>query len=69
MIIRDLPYFALVSHQEEIIGGKKNNYNNKAAATSLAFAEGTDTIAIAGTSVYLKRGVSKANSIAVSKAM
>lgn len=69
MIIVDLPCWAIVSAPDKVIGGKNNYYDNKAAATALTYAQGLNAVAAAGTSVYLDRGVSKANSFSEAQSL
>jgi limonene-1,2-epoxide hydrolase len=60
MIIADLPCLAIAADGDEVIGGKQNDdYDNKGAAVALAYADGSEALAAAGTSVYIDRGVSK----------
>jgi hypothetical protein len=60
MIIADLPCLAIAVDSDEIIGGEQNNdYDNRGAAVALVYADGSEAIAAAGTSVYIDRGVSK----------
>jgi hypothetical protein len=69
MIIVDLPCFAIISAPEKTRGGQNNYYDNKAAATALTYAEGLNTAAAAGTSVYLDRGISKAQSFSKAQSL
>lgn len=69
MIIVDLPCLANISAYDEIIGGKNSYYDNKAAATALSYAQGLNTVAVTGTSVYLDRGVSKSNSFSEAQSL
>jgi hypothetical protein len=69
MIIVDLPCLAVISAQDRVIGGANNYYDNKSAATALAYADGSEVVAAAGTSVYLDRGVSKASGFAEAQAL
>lgn len=69
MIITDLSYLQpiIISDLGKVKGGGKDTYyDNKAAATALAYADGTYpnilTSAAAATSVYIDRGVSQAQS-------
>ncbi|MEN9517703.1 MAG: hypothetical protein RLZZ381_291 [Cyanobacteriota bacterium] len=59
MIIVDLPCLAIATNGEEIIGGKNDDYDNKGAAVATAYADGSEALTAAGTSVYIDRGVSK----------
>jgi hypothetical protein len=70
MIIADLPCLVLISDHDEIIGGKQNfTYDNRAAAVATTQADGVNVVAAAGTSVYLDRGFSKAESFSVAKSL
>jgi hypothetical protein len=60
MIIADLPCLAIVADGDEVIGGKQNDdYDNRGAAVASAYADGSEALTAAGTSVYIDRGVSK----------
>jgi hypothetical protein len=59
MIIADLPCMAIAADSDEIIGGKNDDYDNRGAAVATAYADGSEALTAAGTSVYIDRGVSK----------
>jgi hypothetical protein len=59
MIIADLPCLAIAADGDEIIGGKNDDYDNRGAAVATAYADGSEALTAAGTSVYIDRGASK----------
>jgi limonene-1,2-epoxide hydrolase len=59
MIIADLPCLAIAADGDEVIGGKNDDYDNRGAAVAFAYADGSEALTAAGTSVYIDRGVSK----------
>lgn len=70
MIIANLPCLVIISDHDEIIGGKQNiTYDNRAAAVAITQADGVNVLAAAGTSVYLDRGLSKAQSFSTAKSL
>jgi hypothetical protein len=62
MIIADLPCLGIVADGDEVIGGKNDGYDNRGAAVAFAYADGSEALTAAGTSVYIDRGVSKVES-------
>lgn len=61
MIIADLTYLVVISDLQEVEGGQKNNYHdNRAAATAYSYADDSETLTAAETSVYVSRGFSRA---------
>jgi hypothetical protein len=71
MIITDLPCLAVISDQDEVIGGKQIKFHgfkfkkfrgNKSVARTFAYAEGNNVSASYRTSVYLDGDVSKIQS-------
>ena len=65
MIIADLTYLRTITDLDQVTGGEHNNYfDNRAVAVSSAFADGLSAFAVTGTSVYVDRGVSQAESFA-----
>ena len=63
MIIADLSYQRSISKLDRLKGGVRNNYyDNRAAAVSSAYANGSDASAAAGTSIYIDRGYSQSQS-------
>ncbi|MEM7594994.1 MAG: hypothetical protein AAF383_26435 [Cyanobacteria bacterium P01_A01_bin.83] len=68
MIISDLPYLKVVSQGDQIVGGQqKDSFDNKAVALSLAYADGSESYAVAGTSIYIDRGFSRSSGFAVAQ--
>ncbi len=65
MNIADLPYLRTIADLDQVTGGEQSNYfDNRAVAISSSFADGLEAFAVAGTSVYIDRGVSQAQSFA-----
>ncbi len=61
MTIVDLPCLIMISDLDKVKGGKQNNfYDNKATAISHSYADGLEAFSVAGTSVYIDRGISQA---------
>jgi len=68
MIIADLPCLTIISDWDKVKGGEKNNYyDNKAVAVSLAYADGVEAVAVSGTSAYIDRGISQAQSFSAAQ--
>lgn len=74
MIINDLPYLMTICDPDEVQGGEQNNddYNNnnyysRAVAVASAYADGSETFVVAGTSVYVGPGVSRSQGFAQAK--
>lgn len=61
MIIVDLPYLATISHLQDVTGGTNNkSYDNRAVALANSYANGLESVAAAGTLVFIDRGFSEA---------
>jgi hypothetical protein len=75
MIIADLPYLMTISDLDRVKGGEQNNYynnnndyNSRAVAVALAYADGSETFVVAATSVYVGPGISQSQAFAQAQA-
>lgn len=65
MTITDLPCLEIVEGRNKITGGKQNNsYESRAVSLAYAYATGSKSYAVTGTSVYLDRGISQSSGFA-----
>lgn len=70
MIIADLPCLAVVADgDEEVIGGKNDDYDNRGAAVASAYADGSEALTASETSVYIDRGVSQVQSVSQAQSL
>ena len=65
IVIDDLAYPMMISNlnRDQIIrikGGKQNNYDNRAVAIAVVYADGAETFAVAETSVEIGRDLAQA---------
>ena len=69
MIISDLPCLKVVSTCDKIVGGQqqKDSFDNRAVALSLAYADGSESYAVAGTLIYVDRGFAQSSGFAVAQ--
>ena len=69
MIIDDLSYLTTIAERENVSGGERQlSYDNRGLAVARSYARGSRTYAVSGTSVYLDRGVSQAQSFSWAEA-
>lgn len=63
MNIVDIPHLSPISQIDSVTGGlQPSSYDNQAVGLAFSYADGSNVISVAGTSVYIDRGLSRAQS-------